>query len=123
MLYSAAPDRTPPFSATGTGWPTGRARSTSSPPGTPLCGTAGVTSGPRTSLLSTATTSPRGVASRSCSPCATWFSSPAPLRRAGDRPELAAALRQRLDGVLFFFNDTATTAIYTLSLHDALPLS
>ena len=24
--------------------------------------------------------------------------------------------------VLFFFNDTATTEIYTLSLHDALPL-
>src|SRR5438132_11288004 len=23
---------------------------------------------------------------------------------------------------LFFFNDTATTAIYTLSLHDALPI-
>src|SRR5258708_9138270 len=26
-------------------------------------------------------------------------------------------------GVLFFFNDTATTEIYTLSLHDALPIS
>src|SRR5690606_41787318 len=25
--------------------------------------------------------------------------------------------------VFFFFNDTATTAIYTLSLHDALPIS
>src|SRR6266498_5561535 len=25
--------------------------------------------------------------------------------------------------MLFFFNDTATTEIYTLSLHDALPLS
>src|SRR5438034_9431349 len=25
--------------------------------------------------------------------------------------------------VLFFFNDTATTVIYTLSLHDALPIS
>ena len=24
---------------------------------------------------------------------------------------------------LFFFNDTATTEIYTLSLHDALPIS
>src|SRR5437667_11832256 len=24
--------------------------------------------------------------------------------------------------LLFFFNDTATTAIYTLSLHDALPI-
>src|ERR1035441_10959525 len=26
-------------------------------------------------------------------------------------------------GVCFFFNDTATTEIYTLSLHDALPIS
>src|SRR5256885_10132541 len=25
-------------------------------------------------------------------------------------------------GILFFFNDTATTEIYTLSLHDALPI-
>src|SRR5258708_10785400 len=28
-----------------------------------------------------------------------------------------------LFSVLFFFNDTATTEIYTLSLHDALPIS
>src|SRR2546426_4442361 len=28
-----------------------------------------------------------------------------------------------LASVLFFFNDTATTEIYTLSLHDALPIS
>src|SRR2546423_2753614 len=27
------------------------------------------------------------------------------------------------DFALFFFNDTATTEIYTLSLHDALPIS
>src|SRR5437588_6584714 len=27
------------------------------------------------------------------------------------------------DAVFFFFNDTATTEIYTLSLHDALPIS
>src|SRR5256885_12603062 len=27
------------------------------------------------------------------------------------------------DCVFFFFNDTATTEIYTLSLHDALPIS
>src|SRR2546427_10176760 len=33
--------------------------------------------------------------------------------------------RRRLTLVffLFFFNDTATTEIYTLSLHDALPIS
>src|SRR2546429_4121360 len=29
----------------------------------------------------------------------------------------------RLDFIFFFFNDTATTEIYTLSLHDALPIS
>src|SRR2546426_1819398 len=29
----------------------------------------------------------------------------------------------RLSLLLFFFNDTATTEIYTLSLHDALPIS
>src|SRR3712207_9327023 len=28
-----------------------------------------------------------------------------------------------LDRMFFFFNDTATTEIYTLSLHDALPIS
>src|SRR5260221_1816194 len=28
-----------------------------------------------------------------------------------------------LSSVVFFFNDTATTEIYTLSLHDALPIS
>src|SRR3990172_10603632 len=33
------------------------------------------------------------------------------------------ALRTRLRSFgLFFFNDTATTEIYTLSLHDALPI-
>src|SRR2546430_10262099 len=29
----------------------------------------------------------------------------------------------RLRSFFFFFNDTATTEIYTLSLHDALPIS
>src|SRR5258708_36458699 len=29
----------------------------------------------------------------------------------------------RLFALFFFFNDTATTEIYTLSLHDALPIS
>src|SRR5687767_15391147 len=32
-------------------------------------------------------------------------------------------LRVSLSFFLFFFNDTATTEIYTLSLHDALPSS
>src|SRR2546430_10467424 len=33
-----------------------------------------------------------------------------------------ATLRQQIL-IYFFFNDTATTEIYTLSLHDALPIS
>src|ERR1022692_3663190 len=40
-----------------------------------------------------------------------------PVRRAGRRPATAAATPG-----FFFFNDTATTEIYTLSLHDALPI-
>src|SRR5260370_39641498 len=32
-------------------------------------------------------------------------------------------LRLLLCSFFFFFNDTATTEIYTLSLHDALPIS
>src|SRR2546428_3564969 len=32
-------------------------------------------------------------------------------------------IRPPLNSPLFFFNDTATTEIYTLSLHDALPIS
>src|SRR5260370_10594706 len=34
-----------------------------------------------------------------------------------------AASRASSISFLFFFNDTATTEIYTLSLHDALPIS
>src|SRR3712207_9566762 len=32
------------------------------------------------------------------------------------------AYQQTKISVIFFFNDTATTEIYTLSLHDALPI-
>src|SRR5438067_10107460 len=34
----------------------------------------------------------------------------------------AMALRRTTSVCLFFFNDTATSEIYTLSLHDALPI-
>src|SRR5215203_1603721 len=43
-------------------------------------------------------------------PCA-WRGEVLPGRQRGQRP-----------GWFFFFNDTATTEIYTLSLHDALPI-
>src|SRR2546423_10826611 len=32
-------------------------------------------------------------------------------------------MRLNRSAIFFFFNDTATTEIYTLSLHDALPIS
>src|SRR5258708_23595260 len=38
-------------------------------------------------------------------------------------PVLLCALLRGVCCTLFFFNDTATTEIYTLSLHDALPIS
>src|SRR5258708_36307419 len=36
---------------------------------------------------------------------------------------MCCAVWQRFSPLFFFFNDTATTEIYTLSLHDALPIS
>src|SRR2546426_10220796 len=37
---------------------------------------------------------------------------------------LATSVRREIPThIYFFFNDTATTEIYTLSLHDALPIS
>src|SRR6267143_3702778 len=37
--------------------------------------------------------------------------------------ELITAFLTELLNTVFFFNDTATTEIYTLSLHDALPIT
>ena len=39
------------------------------------------------------------------------------------REEEKERKRKRKKDMYFFFNDTATTEIYTLSLHDALPIS
>src|SRR2546422_11261221 len=36
---------------------------------------------------------------------------------------LCASPQHLMYSLFFFFNDTATTEIYTLSLHDALPIS
>src|SRR3989337_2378399 len=65
----------------------------------------------------------------------TFAASSSPSRRATPSPRAPPRRsRERLDGRLgspchplcwilfFFFNDTATTEIYTLSLHDALPI-
>src|SRR6185437_6526538 len=43
------------------------------------------------------------------------------LAHVVQRPHLLALLL-RVPAVVFFFNDTETTEIYTLSLHDALPI-
>src|ERR1035438_10516143 len=40
-----------------------------------------------------------------------------------DERRAAGGEGARVCADLFFFNDTATTEIYTLSLHDALPIS
>src|SRR3989442_11448403 len=42
--------------------------------------------------------------------------------RSTTRLHLSNRLRLAFVAVFFFFNDTATTEIYTLSLHDALPI-
>src|ERR1051325_5723532 len=44
----------------------------------------------------------------------------APIRSEEHTPELQSPYR--ISYARFFFNDTATTEIYTLSLHDALPI-
>src|SRR2546425_148997 len=41
----------------------------------------------------------------------------------GHNADLTQRLGQHNHGFSFFFNDTATTEIYSLSLHDALPIS
>src|SRR5476649_2248617 len=45
-----------------------------------------------------------------------------PLEAGGFLDESAAPDHKFLAVFFFFFNDTATTDIYTLSLHDALPI-
>src|SRR5256885_12888407 len=40
-----------------------------------------------------------------------------------DLPVTTPTAEKHLCSFFFFFNDTATTEIYTLSLHDALPIS
>ena len=42
---------------------------------------------------------------------------------SGDSLGVVCGCRSYWLFVFFFFNDTATTEIYTLSLHDALPIS
>src|SRR5215217_9578717 len=44
-------------------------------------------------------------------------------RAASRRPARHPVLSHEPREGVFFFNDTATTEIYTLSLHDALPIS
>src|ERR1022692_4058892 len=46
----------------------------------------------------------------------------AALRRTHRHQRVEAVAPVDAHVILFFFNDTATTEIYTLSLHDALPI-
>src|SRR6266496_5718144 len=51
--------------------------------------------------------------------------SPGAVRRSGTQLDLYCSSNApllRTSSEFFFFNDTATTEIYTLSLHDALPI-
>src|SRR6266581_8944142 len=52
---------------------------------------------------------------RACSAASAW--------NVGRRVPLQVPAGCWLRRLFFFFNDTATTEIYTLSLHDALPIS
>src|SRR6202011_4168413 len=45
------------------------------------------------------------------------------MSRASARPLRGLDQRRIVESWFFFFNDTAPTEIYTLSLHDALPIS
>src|SRR2546429_7787081 len=45
------------------------------------------------------------------------------MRHIFSHTSLSLSLSSHLFFFFFFFNDTATTEIYTLSLHDALPIS
>src|SRR5688572_24073762 len=67
------------------------------------------------------------VSGRCAGSVVSWYSCmscvSAPSRQLYD-DQPSHSLARRLRGpFLFFFNDTATTEIYTLSLHDALPIS
>src|SRR5256885_15779110 len=45
------------------------------------------------------------------------------MTQRADGVHLEGVTRDTVSSFFFFFNDTATTEIYTLSLHDALPIS
>src|ERR1022692_3247677 len=60
-----------------------------------------------------------------CGACGPGSAGPPPIhRRAFALPQPEPCRRPEYRGLVrfFFFNDTATTEIYTLSLHDALPI-
>src|ERR1022692_1415522 len=65
-----------------------------------------------------------GAASYSCCQVATERACRAPGCHPYQEPQSSEAIRSApiCSEHLFFFNDTATTEIYTLSLHDALPI-
>src|SRR5574339_142152 len=76
---------------------------------------------PYTTLFRSAASRPGASARSTSAPTAT--TSPRP--RAAMRDRKSTSLNSSKQGKsyeVFFFNDTSTTEIYTLSLHDALPI-
>src|ERR1022692_3661542 len=59
------------------------------------------------------------------SPSTSWSQTACPFRNGCSPLPIPAAMTAAIPSIsapIFFFNDTATTEIYTLSLHDALPI-
>src|SRR3989338_5585560 len=76
---------------------------------------------PYTTLFRSTSPPARPPPTRSCSSaCSSWPPDP-----ASSRDRKSTRLNSRHSSIsyaVFFFNDTATTEIYPLSLHDALPI-
>src|SRR6201987_4891416 len=68
--------------------------------------------------------SPKSCTSSLRSKAPAWDREVQSRSRRGDRKSTRLnSSHQIISYAVFFFNDTATTEIYTLSLHDALPIS
>src|SRR5437660_957568 len=80
-------------------------------------------------------TAASGTRSRRAPKNVAWYSGPGTqgnraawrnvttMMRTMKTPSLSISVSLSITVTCFFFNDTATTEIYTLSLHDALPIS
>src|SRR3990167_6980035 len=83
---------------------------------------------PRSTLFpyTTLFRSRRVTTNRHCWSCIAWSNTSALTLAANTSDRKSTRLNSshsQISYTIFFFNDTATTEIYTLSLHDALPIS